>query len=59
LRGKIGQTVKLTIRRDGVERVIESKVGVFELTTYNLVELPNPTPQQLRLREEWLKTMPR
>jgi hypothetical protein len=39
--------------------VIESKVGVFELTTYNLVELPNPTPQQLRLREEWLKTMPR
>jgi predicted metalloprotease with PDZ domain len=57
LRGKIGQAVKLTIRRDGVERVIESKVGVFELTTYRLVELPNPTPQQLRLREEWLKTI--
>jgi predicted metalloprotease with PDZ domain len=59
LRGKIGQTVKLTIRREGAERVIESKVGVFELTNYRLVELPNPTPQQLRLREEWLRTMPR
>jgi predicted metalloprotease with PDZ domain len=59
LRGKVGQTVKLTIRRDGAERVIESKVGVFELTNYRLVELPNPTPQQLRLREEWLRTMPR
>jgi len=39
--------------------VIESKVGVFELTNYRLVELPNPTPQQLRLREEWLRAMPR
>ena len=59
LQGKVGQTVKLSIRRDGTERVIESNVGVFELTNYRLVELTNPSPQQVRLREEWLKTMPR
>jgi len=41
---KVGQTAKLTIPRNGAERVIESKVGVFELTYYSPVELPNPTP---------------
>lgn len=59
LQGKIGQTVKLTIRRDGAERVIESKVGVLELANYRLVEIPNPTPQQLQVREAWLKTTAR
>ena len=59
LQGKVGQTVKLSIRRDGTERVIESNVGVFELTNYRLVGLTNPSTQQVRLREEWLKTMPR
>jgi predicted metalloprotease with PDZ domain len=59
LQGKIGQTVKLTIRRDGAERVIESKVGAFELVNYRLVEMPNPTPAQLRVREGWLKTSSR
>lgn len=55
LRNKIGETVKLTIRRSGQEKVIDSKVGVVELSNYRLVEIPNPTPDQLRLREGWLK----
>lgn len=55
LRDKIGQTVKLTIRRGNEEKVMDCKVGVVELTNYRLVEMPNPTPVQLRVREGWLK----
>jgi hypothetical protein len=44
LHGEIGQTVKRMIRRSGVEKVIESKVGVLE---------------QLRVRQGWLKTTAR
>jgi predicted metalloprotease with PDZ domain len=55
LRDKIGQTVKLTIRRGNEEKMIDSKVGVVESANYRLVEIPNPTPDQLRLREGWLK----
>jgi predicted metalloprotease with PDZ domain len=55
LRDKIDQTVKLTIRRGNEEKTIDSKVGVVELSNYRLVEIPNPTPDQLRVREGWLK----
>jgi len=55
LRDRIGQTVKLAIRRGNEEKTIDSKVGVVELSNYRLVEVPNPTPDQLRLREGWLK----
>jgi predicted metalloprotease with PDZ domain len=55
LRDKIGQTVKLTIRRGNEEKTIDLKVGFVELSNYRLVDIPNPTPGQLRLREGWLK----
>jgi hypothetical protein len=45
------------VARPGCE--LMSKVGVFELTNYKLVELPNATPQQLRSRDERLRTTPR
>jgi len=55
LRDKIGQTVKLTIRRGNEEKMIDSKVDVVESSNYRLVEIPNPTADQLRIREGWLK----
>jgi C-terminal processing protease CtpA/Prc len=55
LRDRVGQTVKLTIRRGSQEKVIESKVFEVELLNFRLVELPNLTANQSRTREEWLK----
>jgi hypothetical protein len=47
------------IRRGDAEKAIESKVGVLELANYRLVEIPSPTPEQLRVRQGWLKTTAR
>jgi C-terminal processing protease CtpA/Prc len=55
LEGKIDQTVKLTVRRGGEEKVLEAKVGAREQTDYKLVEVQNATPEQLKVREGWLK----
>lgn len=55
LRDKIGQTVELTVRRGSEEKVIDVKVVAVELSNYRLVEIPVPTPDQLRLRDGWLK----
>jgi predicted metalloprotease with PDZ domain len=59
LAGKIDQTVKATVRRGGEEKTFEIKVGARETGSYKLVEVQNPTPEQLKLREGWLKTMGR
>jgi predicted metalloprotease with PDZ domain len=59
LQGKIDQTVKLNIKRGGDEKTLEARVGSRETNDYRLVEVANPTPDQLKVREGWLKTMPR
>jgi hypothetical protein len=51
---KIGQTVKLSIRRGTEERTLDVKVGTREETTYRLVELPRASASQLKIREGWL-----
>ncbi|HEV7905113.1 MAG TPA: PDZ domain-containing protein [Pyrinomonadaceae bacterium] len=51
---KIGQTVKLSIKRGTEERTLDVKVGTREETNYRLVELPRPTAAQLKIREGWL-----
>jgi hypothetical protein len=38
LRDKIGQTVKLTVRRGSEEKVIDTKVVDVELSNFRLVE---------------------
>lgn len=53
---KIGQTVKMLIKRDGEERHLDLKVAAREETSYRLVELPHPTPEQVKVREAWLRT---
>jgi predicted metalloprotease with PDZ domain len=55
LQGKIGQTIKLTVRRGADEGVLNARVGSFQTTNYRLVEMQNPTSEQLRLRESWLR----
>jgi predicted metalloprotease with PDZ domain len=50
-----GTTVKLTVKREGLEREIPLNVGSHEETGYHLVSMPQPTPDQLKIREGWLK----
>jgi predicted metalloprotease with PDZ domain len=59
LQGKIDQTVKLTVKRGNDEKTLEAKVGSRETSDYKLTEVEKPTPEQLKVREGWLKTLPR
>jgi predicted metalloprotease with PDZ domain len=51
---KVGKTVKVEIKRDGVSKTIEMQVAGDEHSAYRLVEAPNPTPQQMKVRDRWL-----
>lgn len=55
LQGKIDQIVKLGVKRGSEEKTLEARVGSRELADYKLVEVSNPTPEQLKVREGWLK----
>ena len=55
LNQKIGQTVSISINRNGATKSIPVKVGGRPQTTYSLEEVPDPTPDQLKIREAWLK----
>ncbi|MCA1630097.1 MAG: hypothetical protein LC774_07130, partial [Acidobacteria bacterium] len=55
LQGKIDQTVKLVVKRGAEEKTLEAKVGSRELADCKLVEVAQPTPEQLKIREGWLK----
>jgi predicted metalloprotease with PDZ domain len=50
-----GKEIKLTVEREGRETEMTMKVGSREFTAYTLAEMPGATPQQLRVREGWLK----
>ncbi|HKV37595.1 MAG TPA: PDZ domain-containing protein [Blastocatellia bacterium] len=51
---RIGQTVQVALRRNGKEQKIEMKVEGQQRSTYRVVEMPNPSPEQLKIREGWL-----
>jgi predicted metalloprotease with PDZ domain len=55
LNEKAGQNVRLRIRRGGDERELEIAVGSVELVNYRIVDIKSPTPEQLTIRESWLK----
>jgi predicted metalloprotease with PDZ domain len=55
LGNKAGSTVKLKIRRGNDERELDLPVASVEIVTYRLVESASPTPEQLKIREGWLK----
>ena len=50
-----GQKIPLTVRRGGETKQMETPVGAVNDVEYKVVETPNPTPAQLKLREAWLK----
>lgn len=55
LQGKIDQTIRLSVKRGTEEKTLEAKVGSRELADYKLVEIAQPTPEQLKVRDSWLK----
>ncbi len=52
---KVGQKVRLRIRRGDVERELEIPVSSVEVVNYRIVDITSPTPEQLKIRESWLK----
>jgi predicted metalloprotease with PDZ domain len=52
---KIGQTAKLSLKRGAQEITSDVEVGSRSDSIYKIVELPNPSPDQLKIREAWLK----
>ena len=55
LEQRVGNVVKLAIKRAGKEQVVDLQVDSRSEASYKIVELPNPTPDQLKVREAWLK----
>ena len=49
------KTVKLTVVRDGKDVEIPVTFGTHTFKAFTLVSLPNPTPQQLHIRNGWLR----
>jgi predicted metalloprotease with PDZ domain len=52
---RIGGSIKLSIKRGAQELASDVEVGTRIESSYKLVELPNPTPDQIKIREAWLK----
>jgi predicted metalloprotease with PDZ domain len=50
-----GTTVKLTIKHEGQEKEIPLKVGAHDEVAYHLVSVAQPTADQLKIRQGWLK----
>jgi predicted metalloprotease with PDZ domain len=53
---KMGQSVKIVVTRGGENKTLEMQVTGREQPGYKITEMPQPTPDQLRVRESWLKT---
>jgi predicted metalloprotease with PDZ domain len=52
---RVGKSVKLAFKRGGSDQFVELPVDSQSGSGHNLVEKPNPTPEQLKVRETWLK----
>lgn len=52
---RVGQAVKLSIKRGGEDLTRDVEVGTRSDTSYKIAELPNPSPDQVKIREAWLK----
>jgi len=50
-----GKEIKLTVNRNGVESEMPMKVGSRDYLAFNLVETMGATPQQIKIRDGWLK----
>jgi predicted metalloprotease with PDZ domain len=50
-----GREIKLTLTRGGEEMELPMKVRSIEFTGFSLAEVQGATPQQVKIREGWLK----
>ena len=55
LEQRIGNGVRLAIKHAGKDLTIDLQVGSRNETGYKVVELSNPTTEQSKIREAWLK----
>ncbi|MBI4851097.1 MAG: M61 family metallopeptidase [Acidobacteria bacterium] len=56
---KLDQNVKIRFRRGGEEKNTNLKVGSQEVTRYEINEIQQPSPEQLKIRAAWLQTIPK
>ena len=49
-----GKTVTLRYKRAGEEKETQFAIGAEDQTAYRILELPNPTPDQLKIRAGWM-----
>jgi len=52
---KSGQKIRLRIRRGDGEEELEMTAGFVEVVNYRIVDGKSPTPEELNIRESWLK----
>jgi predicted metalloprotease with PDZ domain len=52
---RIGKSVRLAFKRDGRDQIVDLPVDAQNEAGYRLIEKPNATPDQLKVREAWLK----
>ena len=50
----IGDTARLEVRRDGVVSQVSVSINGYDRPTVRIVEIADATPEQLRLRAQWL-----
>ncbi len=52
---KVGEKVKVTVIRDGMEKAVEVSLGKSPSLKYSISPIENPSAQQLAVRKRWLK----
>lgn len=52
----IGKTIKIEVKRGSEVKTLDIKVGTRQRTGYRIGENLDPSPEQVKVRESWLKT---
>jgi predicted metalloprotease with PDZ domain len=52
---KMGHSVKVVVTRGGEKKTLEMQITGREQAGYKISEMPRPTPDQMKVRESWLK----
>lgn len=52
---RVGKPVKIAYKRGGKDQTLDLQVGARSDSSYKISESAHPTPDQLRIREAWLK----
>ena len=52
---KPGEEIKFEVRRDGAPREVEYRLEATAGTNFRVQEVSNPSAEQVRIREGWLR----